>query len=277
MDPQTALEIKRFIWLFLLPPNGLLLLAFVGVVLAGWSRRHYRFGAVTSLVSLLSFYLLMTPAVSQQIMAQVEYGVGDSLDEKAVKALLAGREPPQAIVVLAGGSLFDTRERPEAETPSGSSLSRLAYAARLARWTALPILTSGGRASGTPGAEATVMARAMLELFNLPVRWIEGDSLDTTGNAKSSVPILQAAGITRILLVTEAFHMRRARAEFEAAGLDVTPAPHGWLSQRGLALSSTWMPTPESVSRSVLAIHEIVGYGWYALRRFVARVSGSPA
>ena len=40
---------------------------------------------------------------------------------------------------------------------------------------------------------------------------------------------LEAAGVRRILLVTHAMHMKRARDAFEAAGLEVVPAPTAWL------------------------------------------------
>lgn len=273
MDPERLYWLKQFIWVFLLPPNGFLVLALIGVVMAGWSRRHYRFGAVVSITALLLFYLVMTPAVSQKLMAFVEHGVGDSLDEEAARALMAGPQPPQAIVILGSGSLFDARERPLPETPSGHAWQRIVHGARLARWTSLPVLTTGGRPAGQPVSEGTIMARSLLDLFGVPVRWIEGESFDTTGNAVLSAPVLKGAGVTRVLLVTEAFHMRRARSEFEAAGIQVVPAPHAWRSQRGLPLANTWMPTDASVSRASLAIHEIVGQGWYAARRAIMRMN----
>ncbi len=271
MDPQGVYWIKQFVWLFLLPPNGLLMLALIGAVMAGWSARHYRLGALTSVISLVLFYLLMTPAVSQRLMTEVEYGVGDMLDEPAARALMASDRPPQAIVILGGGSHFDMRERPRPEVPSGNTQNRIIHGAQLARWTSLPVLTSGGQPSGLATSEATIMARALFDRYGVRARWIEGQSLDTTGNAQLSAPILQGAAVSRILLVTEAFHMRRARAEFERAGLEVIPAPHAWLAGRGAPPPSTWMPLPDSVARSVLAMHEMVGYGWFLLRGVMDR------
>jgi uncharacterized SAM-binding protein YcdF (DUF218 family) len=45
--------------------------------------------------------------------------------------------------------------------------------------------------------------------------------------------ILRQAGIKRVVLVTQAFHMPRARLLFEAAGLQVVPAPAHFVSKTG--------------------------------------------
>lgn len=46
-------------------------------------------------------------------------------------------------------------------------------------------------------------------------------------NARFSAAILAPLGVTRILLVTDAFHMPRARRAFAIAGLDPIAAPTG--------------------------------------------------
>lgn len=114
------------------------------------------------------------------------------------------------------------------------------------------------------------MARELNEQFGLDAQWIEDRSANTAENARFSAEQLSQVGIQKIILVTEAFHMHRARAAFESAGLLVVPAPHGFQSELGMLMPSTWLPRPESVQRASLALHEIVGRWWYQVVRWWA-------
>ena len=116
------------------------------------------------------------------------------------------------------------------ETATDRSLIRLRHGARLARETQLPVLISGGRPLRAENSEAAVMAGILKNEFGIAVRWREEQSQDTAGNARYSAEILRQAGITRVVLVTQAFHMPRARLLFEAAGVQVVPAPRKMLS-----------------------------------------------
>ena len=53
---------------------------------------------------------------------------------------------------------------------------------------------------------------------------LEEHSRNTAENARMTQVLLQQRGIRRVLLVTSALHMPRARAHFEAVGLEVSPA-----------------------------------------------------
>jgi uncharacterized SAM-binding protein YcdF (DUF218 family) len=77
--------------------------------------------------------------------------------------------------------------------------------------------------------------------------------------------ILRQAGITKILLVTDALHMSRALAMFGDAGLDVIPAPTIFLSRDRLTLLS-FLPSGEGMQRSAYALHELLGELWYRMR-----------
>ncbi len=69
------------------------------------------------------------------------------------------------------------------------------------------------------------MAAALREVFGVPVRWLEGESRNTAENAHFSAAMLAGAGIERVALVSQAWHLPRASAEFERAGLEVVAAP----------------------------------------------------
>jgi uncharacterized SAM-binding protein YcdF (DUF218 family) len=183
------------------------------------------------------------------------------------------RTGAQAIVVLAAGRVQDAPEYGGRDIPDYIALARLRYAAHLQRRTGLPILVSGGNGSSGVDADANdraytkadAMAAALREDFGVPVKWIETRSRDTGENAAYSAALLHADSISRILLVTDAMHMPRARAAFERAGLEVVSAPTMFFSNQPRRIAA-WLPSAEGMRRSWYAIYELLGIVWYRLR-----------
>ena len=139
------------------------------------------------------------------------------------------------------------------------------YESALARET---VLVSGGRPLRAENSEAAVMAGILKNEFGIAVRWREEQSQDTAGNAHYSAEVLRQAGITRVVLVTQAFHMPRARLLFEAAGLQVVPAPAHFVSKTGGGFAaSDLLPGASALHHSYYALHEWLGIAW-------ARLSG---
>jgi uncharacterized SAM-binding protein YcdF (DUF218 family) len=246
----------------LLPPASLFLLIAVG--LAIW-RRWPRAGRIVAGTGLAALAFLSTSAGARLFVAPLE---------RMSTALQAPeRAGAQAIVVLAAGRLRHAPEYGDRDIPDTIALARLRYAAHLQRATGLPVLVSGGNgASGVDPdvddrayTKADAMAAALREDFGVPVKWIEPRSRDTFENAAYSAALLRADGVKRILLVTDAMHMPRARAAFERAGLDAVSAPTMFFTRQPLTLSA-WVPSAEGMRRSWYAIYELLGIGWYRIR-----------
>ena len=92
--------------------------------------------------------------------------------------------------------------------------------------------------------------------FGVKVRWVESASRDTTENAALSVAMLKAAGVTRIALVSNGWHLPRAVPLFEKQGLEVTPAPMAFST----AAPAAWADfLPGSLGTSSAALHEYLG------------------
>ncbi len=151
------------------------------------------------------------------------------------------------------------------DTVSGSTLTRLRYAARLQRETGKPILATGGKPLGNSTSEAHQMQAVLEQEFKIPVRWTEDTSDNTLENARHSYQVLQHAGIKRIYLVTHAWHMPRSVLAFQAAGFDVIPAPTAFTTRFRTDLLS-FIPSAGGLRDSSIFIHEAIGLLWYRLR-----------
>ena len=201
---------KKVVGVLVLPPTGPLLVTMVGLLAI---KRAPRLGRSLAWLGVVVLILLSMPIVATGLNLLL-YSDGPIDLSRAQQA--------QAVVILGGG----LREAPEygGVTMGRLTLDRVRYGARLARQTGLPVLVTGGAFDDSP-AEADVMAQALEEDFGVEARWRESAAHNTHENAQFSAKILKRAGVERVLLVSHGFDVPRAKAEFEAAGLQVIPAP----------------------------------------------------
>jgi len=238
--------LKKLLAALILPPAGPLLLALFGLWLTrAKSRRWQHAGLWLATLALLGLLLLSLPLVGNALMAPLE---------ARSPIATAQLQRVQAIVILGGGA-YHTAPEYGGDTVGYGTLERLRYGARLARQSRLPLLVTGGAPfGGRPEAEA--MRETLEQDFGIKVRWVEAASRDTAENASLSAPMLKAAGITRIALVSHGWHLPRAIPLFEKQGLEVTPAPMAF---------STGSPSlfedllPRSMTQSRRALNEYLG------------------
>jgi uncharacterized SAM-binding protein YcdF (DUF218 family) len=242
--------LKPILTAFALPPAAPLLLVLLGLlVLAATKRRRTGIALALAgtaslwLLSCHAFALLLThallpamPAVQPAQVAQV-----------------------QAIVVLGGGVRTWSPEFGVAQ-PSPPTLGRLRYGAWLAQKTGKPLAFSGGigwaaRDGAPPEAQA---AAAALADWGVPLRWNDARSRDTAENARETKRLLGKDGISRIALVTDAWHLPRSVLEFERAGFQVLPAPTGLPAPSAGPLLE-WLPSAEGLSLSRAVLREALG------------------
>jgi uncharacterized SAM-binding protein YcdF (DUF218 family) len=246
----------------ILPPASLFLIVLAGLALR---RRFARAGNIVAATGLAALAFMSSNAGASFFVAPLE---GMTAPLRAPE-----RAGAQAIVVLAAGRMRRAPEYDNRDIPDYIALARLRYAARLQRRTGLPLLVSGGNGASGDDPEARkhvytkadAMAAALREDFGVPVRWVEPRARDTGENAANSAVLLRAAGVKRILLVTDAMHMPRARTAFARAGLEVVSAPTMFFADQPLALVS-WLPSAEGTRRSWYAVYELLGIAWYRLR-----------
>jgi uncharacterized SAM-binding protein YcdF (DUF218 family) len=244
---SLAFIAKKLLGTLLSPPLLYWLPILIGLIAM---RRWPRTGKTLAWGGLAIGLFLTSPPTVQLITAPLERHA--TIDEADAKRA-------QAIVILGGGQRRANPEYDGGPSVNRLTLERLRFGAQLARATGLPILVSGGAPTGVT-AEGTLMARALSVDFKQPAKWIEAASLDTTQNAKYSVALLRGVKIERIALVTHAAHMRRAVAEFEAEGIEVIPAPMGFMGDGTLGEEFfDYFPSNTSSYTGWYAVHEWLG------------------
>jgi uncharacterized SAM-binding protein YcdF (DUF218 family) len=235
------------------PPVNLVVIAFAGLALVDSRPVAGRRVVIAALAALL---LLAVPVVAASLLAVLEFRISP--------VALPVPAAAQAIVILGGDAkqIGPTQD----ETDIGPlTLERVRGGAALARATGLPVLTSGGEITVAGPPLSVLMARSLATDFGVTARWVETGANTTWQNAEFSAKILKREGIGTVLLVTHAWHMRRALIAFRAAGIDALPAPlpldpPPHLTPAGL------VPRMSAWQRSYFALHEWIGCAWYAVR-----------
>ncbi|WP_019411976.1 YdcF family protein [Pseudomonas psychrophila] len=250
------MPIRYFVKQLLLPPGILFLL----LLLAWWLRRSRpRLAGALFALGLGGLWLMSLPIVVEWGARVVEREPALAQSEWSTLA-----ERADAIVLLGSG-----RERGDpawgGDQPTMIGLERQRYAARLAKASGLPVLTTGGLHYGTPPSEAQIMADSLRDDSGVEVRWKEEQSRTTWENAQMTADILLAQGIKRVVVVTQAWHMPRSVWCFEQAGFEVVPAPVGFLSADNARPFGGWMPEYKSIWQSGLLLNEAVGQIAYSL------------
>ncbi len=240
----------NFVAALLLPPlNALLPMAF------GWYL--WRSRPVTARFCVVIGVLLLVV----QSLPVVAISLSRGLEPQPLYLERAGNA--QAIVVLGAGRYRDAPEY-GGDTVSSAGLVRLRYAAALQRATGLPLLVTGGKPDGGEVSEAETMSQTLVNEFKVPVKWTEGESENTRESAQRTAALFKKCGISRVLLVTHAEHMRRAAGAFSQTGLYVVSAPTDFCSGPLTALD--FIPQAGGMAVTSRALHEWIGMLWYRLK-----------
>lgn len=237
---------------FVLPPLSLFLAFAIGWLIA---RRWRRIGRSLMALAFITLVLLCLPVVSGWLMYPLQ----------SYPPVDPNRLPPGvgAIVILSADMQAVAPEY-GVDIPGPLGLERVRYGAWLHQRTRLPILVSGGRVRAGTAPLAWQMQRVLTTEFQVPVRWIEDRSVDTHENALRSAELLNRDGIKSVLLITHAWHMRRAMAAFQAVGLEPVAAPTRFIRPPA-PVAQDFMPDASALRASAYALHEWFGLLWYYL------------
>ena len=182
------------------------------------------------------------------------------------------KRPPQAeaIVVLDGGIIPPTETIPRTQL-SDSTLRRCLAAAELYHHGApCPVVISGGQVDvSKPGGPAAEAMSDFLMRLGVPFAdlVIEDQSTDTYENSVRCQQLLEQRGLTTLVLVTDATHLRRATRHFESRELAVIPAGSYYCTGEFQDLSvQDFLPQLRAAEINNRVFHELLGFLWDWLR-----------
>jgi uncharacterized SAM-binding protein YcdF (DUF218 family) len=139
-------------------------------------------------------------------------------------------------------------------------------AAQIHRETGLPIVFAGGRVFPGRGgeAEAALAARFLRRLgIESESILLESQSRNTWENASN---VISEFAFESVVLVTSAYHMRRAADSFTRQGVDVVPVPADFRSNALPYNLQSFLPNHHELYTSTKALREYVGLLYYRLR-----------
>ncbi len=239
---------------FFFPFNLALIALIAGLICL--VRKNTRWATRLIIVGLIFLVVPAMPVLTHLLLADLESTYPSRHSEDYPKS--------DAIVVLGGTAAPLLAPRLEVEEYGDGG--RLHQTARLyhAKRAPFVVVAEGGTYitdDGSKRGNAEDM-RDLLVSLGVPADAIllEQQSRNTIENAAYTMEILKKRGFKKILLVTNAYHLRRAVPLFERFELDVTPVPCGFLAVGKPSIDiRSIVPNPESFRDSRILIREYGG------------------
>ena len=264
--------LSKFLPLFLYP-TGLSSLIFLILILTDLWNRSWSFRSWLALVG----FLVITLGGNFYIAHWISHSL-----ESQYPPLTENPEA-DAIVILGGGLRpgLPPRQHPEVDEAG----DRIIHGAFLFHKGYAPlIVNSGGWVSlyweSGDRSEAADMQK-LLKMLGVPEEnmLLETRSQNTQENALFTAELLADTDINRIVLVTTARHMPRAKAVFEKQGFEVIPAPTDYfvtgepdITNRNIGKNFKLINLPPKVKFLVVtteSLREYVGLAYYRLRGWI--------
>ncbi len=180
---------------------------------------------------------------------------------------IAAETMPTADVILILGGVTRGTVPGTGMTDLNDGVDRLIHGARLFQAGKAPLVVlTGGNAEGfQPESEAMA---DVLQLMGVPDKamLLESKSRTTYQNGVNTVSLLKQRGIHKVLLVTSAYHMRRAVMVFEKLGITVIPAATDYQIVERSKTILDWLPQAEALSTTSKGIKEYIGIWVYSFK-----------
>jgi uncharacterized SAM-binding protein YcdF (DUF218 family) len=256
--------LSKIVWLIAQPLSLAFLLA-VLAALFGFLRWH-RLAALAALSdALLLFVILYTTAGTVGLQA---------LENRIPKP--ASDPANISCMIVLGGAFENEVTSVRGGVEFNQAADRFVEALRLAlRFPQSRVLVSGGDGSfsGTYEGEAAASKRFFAEFGIGPERMIEENHSRTTyENTVNTAALLKADGLTDCLLITSGFHMPRALALFEKAGIAVTPWPVDYRTNGQTALRFDFTQPALNAQQTATAVREWLGLAFYRMTGRITRI-----
>ncbi len=210
----------------------------------------------------LILYSASVPFTSTALLQLVE---GDVLK-------LAVEDAPKADAVVVLGGMIDWIKTKDGIAPEWGDPDRFWDGVALLKADRAPkLIFTGGKLPWQLGEETegevlkrfAVMAQVPEEKI-----LVTGKVQNTADEANAVAEALNASKI-RIILVTSAFHMNRAKALFDQRGFDVFAYPVDFKVGAGIDWGTAFLPNPNALVGTDLCVRELLGRLYYRVKSYV--------
>jgi len=253
---MISLPLVKVLSLFAYPIIQVVCLLLLGIFqsLRGRGRRSLVF----FFLALFWLWLSSTPFFAGELMARLE---------RDYPPLAAENLPEADVIVLLGGAIRGKVSDDTLADMSGVG-DRLIHAVAAYKAGKAPlILVTGGAPDGYDSEAAQI--REILVVMGVPFEKIVLEIRNrVTADSRRYLPeTLRAIGADSVVLVTSAFHMRRAMWVFDTLDVQVYPAPtdHQVLVPGEFMSVLDFVPNVGALQRTTWAIHEAIGLLYYRM------------
>ena len=247
--------LNKIVWAMVNPLVLGMLLVVAGIVFACRQRRKTSIGLLVSAVAWLWFWSM--PLVADAL--------GESLESEFKPVSTETLPKADAIVLLGGGMNAATNVYPHPNLCAAAD--RVWHAARLYKARKAPLIVPSGTGADLCEVPFLVDLGVPREAIHA-----EAESRNTEENAKFVANLLKDRDHPKVLLVTSAWHMRRALLMYRryAPDFEIVPAPSDYENTVKRAQPLTggdFCPDFYALEASCTVWKEILGYWWYKIAR----------
>jgi uncharacterized SAM-binding protein YcdF (DUF218 family) len=251
----------------LLQPVGLVWLGLILLMLRLWKKSQPGAAVFTGLLAALMWAVGST-SLPDRLLAELEHPY--------ITTDLGALPPADAVVVLGGGARYSARAPHQLDLTDAAD--RIMTGVELVKRGKAPNLVLGGATAVLHGHEISEPELTRQWLATWPVAgvpmFILPNCRNTHDEALNTLALVKQWRWKRVLLVSSAYHLRRAAAVFESAGVPVVCV--GCDFQTGLMGGEEgdgWVVVPQlgSFYKLGLWLHEEIGWEAYRLRGWIKR------
>jgi uncharacterized SAM-binding protein YcdF (DUF218 family) len=231
----------------MLPPGIFIIILFLASLYAKKFKWFFFSSAVV-------FYLLSNSYVSDMLLSPLESPYNKQMDDF---------KEANAVVVLGGGRIKGSVNLPLSQ----SAFKRAMWGMMIAKKENLPLIFTGGGVDKSY-SEANAFKETLKEIskylgikFDKEKLFVESKSLNTLENAKYTKELLEKMDIKKpvIILVTSAYHMKRALLIYKKFGFTTMPSATDFLINSSSFNFFKLLPNIHSFEKSYIALHEYFG------------------
>ncbi len=223
-------------------------------------RRQRRALVLLSLAT-IALWILSTQVVATQLAQGLEWPYYPARDSSSIHV--------DVVVVLSAG--YTHGPVPEMDLLSGASYVRVVRGVQVVKKSKARVMIVSGRSMGGDPGRLTDLMKALAVAMGLPSERVrtEPRATNTFMHPIEVAKLGEVKGSDTLGIVTSAWHLPRAMAEFQRHFAKVVAFPADFDTPFLPSSLTSWLPQVSALAGSTRLLHERIGIAWYALKNWV--------